>query len=142
MGRLTEPDSVRMTGQPELLVRDPSQFDVIVTTNMFGDIISDKASELSGSFGLAGAINAGDDKAVGQAQHGSAPDIAGKDIANPVSSMLSGAMMLDWMSTKYQISSLADAAKQISEAIEAALNNPASRTRDLGGPLEPRLSPM
>src|SRR5438270_13933747 len=68
-----------------LLVRDASQFDVIVTTNMFGDILSDEASEIAGSLGLAESLNAGSDHAVAQAQHGSAPDIAGRDIANPSS---------------------------------------------------------
>ena len=68
-----------------LLVRDASAFDVIVTTNMFGDILSDEASEISGSLGLAASINAGDGTALAQAQHGSAPDIAGRDLANPAS---------------------------------------------------------
>ena len=66
-----------------LLIRRPSRFDVIVTTNMFGDILSDEASELTGSLGLGGAINAGDTICVAQAQHGSAPDIAGQNVANP-----------------------------------------------------------
>ena len=66
-----------------LLVRNAAEFDVIVTTNMFGDILSDEASEISGSLGLAESINAGATHAIAQAQHGSAPDIAGKDIANP-----------------------------------------------------------
>ena len=78
------------------LIRDPGGFDVIVTTNMFGDILSDEASELCGSLGLGGAINAGDDICVAQAQHGSAPDIAGRGIANPVSLIRSAAMLLDW----------------------------------------------
>src|SRR5919202_601046 len=68
-----------------LLVRDAGAFDVIVTTNMFGDILSDEASEISGSLGLAASLNAGTDHALAQAQHGSAPDIAGKDKANPAS---------------------------------------------------------
>jgi 3-isopropylmalate dehydrogenase len=118
-----------------LLVRDPSGFDVIVTTNMFGDILSDEASEISGSLGLAGSLNAGEGVAMGQAQHGSAPDIAGKGIANPVSLMLSAGMLLDWMSTQHQKQALADAAQCISEAVEFALSSPATRTRDLGGPL-------
>src|SRR5258708_34922460 len=79
-----------------LLVRSPDSFDVIVTTNMFGDILSDEASELSGSLGLGGSINAGDGICVAQAQHGSAPDIAGRNIANPTSLILSAAMLLDW----------------------------------------------
>ena len=64
-----------------MLVRDAARYDVIVTTNMFGDILSDEAAELSGSLGLAGSLNAGDAHGMAQAQHGSAPDIAGKDLA-------------------------------------------------------------
>src|SRR5207302_1037746 len=80
-----------------LLVRDASIFDVIVTTNMFGDILSDLASEISGSLGLAASLNAGELYAVAQAQHGSAPDIAGKDVANPASLIGSAAMLLGWL---------------------------------------------
>ena len=80
-----------------LLVRDASEFDVIVTTNMFGDILSDEASEIAGSLGLAESINAGTDHAMAQAQHGSAPDIAGQDKANPSSLIGSAAMLLAWL---------------------------------------------
>jgi 3-isopropylmalate dehydrogenase len=118
-----------------LLVRDPSKFDVIVTGNMFGDILSDEASEISGSLGLAGSINAGDDLCVAQAQHGSAPDIQGQDKANPTSLILSAAMMLEWMGLKHKQDSLKQAAKAIEAAIDSALNNPATRTGDLGGKL-------
>jgi 3-isopropylmalate dehydrogenase len=128
-------EEVLVDAMAALLVRDPSRFDVVVTTNMFGDILSDEASELSGSLGLAGSLNAGDDKAMGQAQHGSAPDIAGKDVANPVSLILSAAMLLDWMSGKHGNPKLAAAAKDIFQAVEQALENPATRTRDLGGSL-------
>ena len=118
-----------------LLVRDPSQFDVIVTTNMFGDILSDEASELSGSIGLAGSVMAGDELCVAQAQHGSAPDIQGKDIANPTSLILSATMLLEWLARRHANPALAQAAAKIDAAIDAAINDPASRTRDLGGKL-------
>jgi isocitrate/isopropylmalate dehydrogenase len=118
-----------------LLVRDARRFDVIVTTNMFGDILSDLASELSGSLGLAGAINANAEKCVAQAQHGSAPDIAGQDRANPTSLMLSAAMLLDWLATRHRSASLAAAAKAIDAAVDRVLADPARRTADLGGPL-------
>jgi 3-isopropylmalate dehydrogenase len=118
-----------------LLVRDPGMFDVIVTTNMFGDILSDEASEISGSLGLAGSLNAGDGVAMGQPQHGSAPDIAGKGITNPTSLLLSASMLLDWMSTEHRQPALAGAAKSIADAVDLALSNPATRTRDLGGTL-------
>src|SRR6185312_11481409 len=84
-----------------LLVRDARRFDVVVTTNMFGDILSDEASELSGSLGLGGSINAGAAHCMAQAQHGSAPDIAGEDKANPTSLILSAAMLLEWLATRH-----------------------------------------
>jgi 3-isopropylmalate dehydrogenase len=116
-------------------VRDAARFDVVVTTNMFGDILSDEAAELSGSLGLAASINAGDSHAMAQAQHGSAPDIAGKDLANPVSLILSCAMLLDWLSRRHQKAALAAAAQKIEKAVDKLVNDPQRRTRDLGGKL-------
>lgn len=118
-----------------LLVRDPSKFDVIVTTNMFGDILSDEASEISGSLGLAGSVMAGDELCVAQAQHGSAPDIAGQNIANPTSLILSAAMLLEWLAQRHNNPAFAQAAQKIDAAIDVAIKDPASRTRDLGGTL-------
>ncbi len=77
-----------------VVVRAPQRFDVIVTTNMFGDILSDLTAELSGSLGLGASLNAGVDHAMGQAVHGSAPDIAGQNIANPFSLILSAGQLL------------------------------------------------
>ena len=121
-----------------LVIRDPTRFDVIVTTNMYGDILSDEASELSGSLGLAGSVNAGDDLCVAQAQHGSAPDIAGQDRANPTSLILSAAMMLDWMGRRHGSNALNEAAAAIERAIDQALQSPSTRTRDLQGGLGTR----
>jgi len=118
-----------------LLVRDPSQFDCIVTGNMFGDILSDEASEISGSLGLAGSTMAGDDACCAQAQHGSAPDIAGQDKANPTSLILSAAMLLDWLGDRHQRKEFNQAAKAIESAIDAALQKPETRTADLSGKL-------
>jgi 3-isopropylmalate dehydrogenase len=128
-------DELIVDATAALLVRDPARFDVIVTTNMFGDILSDEAAEISGSLGLGGSLNAGDGVAMGQPQHGSAPDIAGKGIANPVSLMLSASMLLDWMATEHKKPALGEAGKCIADAVERALSNPATRTRDLGGTL-------
>jgi 3-isopropylmalate dehydrogenase len=111
-----------------MLVRDAARYDVIVTTNMFGDILSDEAAELSGSLGLAGSVNASRTHCMAQAQHGSAPDIAGQDRANPVSLMLSAAMLLQWMG-------FAEAHDAIDAAIDRLLKDPARRTKDLGGTL-------
>jgi isocitrate/isopropylmalate dehydrogenase len=118
-----------------LLIRQPDRFDVLVTTNMFGDILSDEASELSGSLGLGGSLNQGDDVCVAQAQHGSAPDIAGQDKANPTSLILSAAMLLDWLAERHATPQFANAARGIEAAVEAALADPAGRTADLAGPL-------
>ena len=117
------------------LIRDPGSFDVLVTTNMFGDILSDEASELCGSLGLGGAINAGDDVCVAQAQHGSAPDIAGQGIANPVSLIRSAAMLLDWHGRRCGRDDLVIAARGIDGAVAEMVGNPATRTADLGGTL-------
>jgi 3-isopropylmalate dehydrogenase len=117
------------------LVRDAGQFDVILATNFYGDILSDLASELSGSLGLAGSINAGTDLVAAQAQHGSAPDIAGQDKANPTSLILSAAMMLDWLGEKRGIAACREAAVAIEAAIDRRLAEPGTRTADLGGPL-------
>jgi 3-isopropylmalate dehydrogenase len=118
-----------------LLIRQPSRFDVIVTTNMFGDILSDEASELTGSLGLGGAINAGVDICVAQAQHGSAPDIAGQGVANPTSLILSAAMLLDWLGQRNKEQKFIDAGDLIVRAVDHVLDNPDTRTRDIGGSL-------
>jgi isocitrate/isopropylmalate dehydrogenase len=118
-----------------LLVRDAAAFDVIVTTNMFGDILSDLASEISGSLGLAASLNAGTAHAMAQAQHGSAPDIAGKDHANPASLIGSAAMLLDWLGERRGENRLMRAAAAIEDALDCAVATPQWRTRDLGGEL-------
>ena len=118
-----------------MLVRDAQRFDVVVTTNMFGDIISDLASELSGSLGLGGAINAGDTHCMAQAQHGSAPDIQGQDKANPCSLVLSAAMLLEWLGDRRELPDFRRGAAAINRAIDQLMKNPETRTRDLGGQL-------
>ena len=117
-----------------LLVREPSRFDVIVTTKMFGDILSDEAAELSGSLGLAASINFGDRHCMAQAQHGSAPDIQGQNKANPTSLILSAAMLLDWLGRRHRQENLSAAARLIDQSVDVVLSRPATRTADLGGP--------
>jgi 3-isopropylmalate dehydrogenase len=116
------------------VVRDPNRFDVIVTTNMFGDILSDLTAELSGSLGLGGSLNSGQLFAMGQAAHGSAPDIAGKDIANPFSLILSAAQLLQWYGIKSGITSFERAANAIESACKRAIQLK-KVTRDIGGSL-------
>ena len=119
------------------VVRAPSRFDVIVTTNMFGDILSDLTAELSGSLGMGGSLNAGTHYAMGQAAHGSAPDIAGQDIANPFSLILSAAMLLRWHAQRSNQSAFSQAATCIEDAIAHCVAHGHS-TRDVGGTLGTR----
>ena len=106
------------------LVLNPNQYDVIVTTNLFGDILSDLCSGLVGGLGVAPGANIGKDAAIFEAVHGSAPDIAGKDIANPSALILASAMMLDHLGE-------AAAAEKITKAIRETLMNPNEVTKDL-----------
>jgi len=108
------------------LVMNPYQFDVIVTTNLFGDILSDLNAGLVGGLGMAPAGNIGKDAAIFEAVHGSAPDIAGKGVANPLALMLSAAMMLDHVG-------LQDKARRMRAAIDQVLCEDKVRTGDLGG---------
>jgi len=105
------------------LVRRPWEFDVLVTENMFGDILSDLAAGLVGGMGFAPSADIGESRAVFQPAHGSAPDIAGKGIANPTAAIVSGAMMLDWLGRKHQLGPCIDAARLINEAVEQALHD-------------------
>ena len=108
------------------LVIKPEQFDVIVTTNLFGDILSDEAAGLVGGLGLAPGANIGTHAAIFEPVHGSAPDIAGKGIANPSAQMLAAAMMLDHVKEL-------DAAKRLRRALEETIVKDNIRTPDLGG---------
>ena len=118
-----------------LLVRQADHYDVVVTTNMYGDILSDEASELSGSIGLAASINASDDHCMAQAQHGSAPDIARQGIANPTSLALSAGMLLGWLGRRHEDARYVRAEQTLEMVVTALLIDPATRTKDLGGPL-------
>jgi isocitrate dehydrogenase (NAD+) len=124
-----------MDAMAALLVRDASQFDVVVTTNMFGDILSDEAAEISGSLGLAASLNAGATHALAQAQHGSAPDIAGRDVANPASLIGSAAMLLAWLGERRDDVRFGRAAEAIETALDTVIAKAEWRTADLGGPL-------
>jgi 3-isopropylmalate dehydrogenase len=114
------------------LVKGADRFDVIVAENMFGDILSDLAGAIAGSLGIAPSINASDTHAMAQAAHGSAPDIAGQDAANPVAMILSGAMLLDWLGAKRDDARITDAAARVERAVAATIAA-GTRTRDLGG---------
>ena len=128
-----ELDDLLVDASTAHLVRNPERFDVIVATNFYGDILSDLASEMSGSLGLAGSMMASDTHCCAQAQHGSAPTIAGLDRANPTSMILSVAMLMQWMGRHHGRQALCDAAQAIEAAVDRVLEQPGRRTADLGG---------
>jgi len=124
-GRIESNDIIVDNCAMQLVLR-PEQFDVLVATNLFGDILSDEIAGLVGGLGLAPGGNIGTTASIFEAVHGSAPDIAGQDIANPSALVLAAAMMLDHLGE-------ADAAKRVQDAVSATINDDGIRTRDLGG---------
>jgi 3-isopropylmalate dehydrogenase len=116
------------------LVQRPQSFDVLVTENMFGDILSDLAAATVGGMGMAPSADIGDELAVFQPAHGSAPDIAGQSKANPVATILSVAMMLEWFGEAECVA----AGAKIRRAVECVLSDAANATGDLGGKLTTR----
>jgi len=108
------------------LILAPENFDVLVTTNMFGDILSDEAAGVVGGLGMAPSANVGDENAIFEPVHGSAPDIAGKGIANPIAMILSASMMLEWLGES-------DHAQSIERAVIEVLEDASTLTPDLGG---------
>lgn len=114
------------------LIRAPHEFDVIVTTNIFGDILSDEAAQVVGGLGLAPGGNIGDDFAMFEPVHGAAFDIAGKNIANPCSMILSAKMMLEWLGARYNDSSCKAAAQAVERSVVETLSE-GVLTPDLGG---------
>ena len=115
------------------LVRRPWEFDVMVTENMFGDILSDLAAALVGGMGMAPSADIGDEHGLFQPAHGSAPDIAGRGIANPLATIQSAAMMLDWLAERHGVPACAEAARRIDTAVAAVLAEGRRRPVDLGG---------
>jgi 3-isopropylmalate dehydrogenase len=128
-----ELDEMIVDAMAAMLIRKPDSFDVVVTTNMFGDILSDEAAELAGGLGLGAALNAGDTRAVAQATHGSAPDISGRGIANPSALLMSTAMLLSWLGDRDSKADIGAAGARLETAILATLADSANHTPDLGG---------
>ncbi len=127
-------DDVIVDAMMAHVVRAPERYDVIVTTNMFGDILSDLTAELAGSLGLAASINAGTHYGMAQAAHGSAPDIAGQNIANPFSQVISASMLLAWYGQRKNKPAFIEASKALNEAVAQAIAA-GEATRDVGGRL-------
>lgn len=119
-------DRIYVDAMSLYLLQTPRHFDVIVTENMFGDILSDLAAGLVGGMGMAPSADIGDKHAVFQPSHGTAPSIAGKGIANPIATILSAALMLDYLKLPAE-------AKAIENAVHRVMTDPANRTPDLGG---------
>lgn len=127
-----EIDDYHIDAMTAHMVKRLNDFDVIVTTNLFGDILSDLACELTGSLGLGPSINTNENQCMAQAAHGSAPDIAGQNIANPVGLMLSAVMMLDWLATKHEDERLREASELMEASILQVMKNE-TVTPDMGG---------
>jgi 3-isopropylmalate dehydrogenase len=115
------------------LVMAPQQYDVVVTTNQFGDILSDIGAGLVGGLGLAPGLCVGERQAMAQATHGSAPDIAGKNIANPYAMIVSGQMLLEWLGRKHGEPKAVAAAEAIQKAVDTIIADGKVLTGDLGG---------
>ena len=116
------------------LVQDPTRFDMLLLENLYGDVVSDLAAALVGGLGVVPGANIGEQQAVFEAVHGSAPDIAGKDIANPLALLMSGVMMLNHLAEQRNDANC----RQVAERIKAAYNRALAdgqKTRDLGGEL-------
>lgn len=124
-------DHVYVDAMALYLVRSPDQFDVMVTENMFGDILSDLAAGIVGGMGMAPSGDIGNQAAVFQPAHGSAPDIAGQGTANPIAMFLSAAMMLDWLDDP----EAKRGGRALYDAVAQVLRNPTLRTQDMGGSL-------
>jgi 3-isopropylmalate dehydrogenase len=114
------------------LIRDPCSFDVIVTTNLYGDILSDEAAQLVGGLGVTPSANIGADFALFEPVHGAAPDIAGKGVANPIAMILTVGMMLDWLAKTRRDEACSTGATAIRGAVNRVLET-STRTPDLGG---------
>lgn len=115
------------------LVVAPQQYDVVVTTNQFGDILTDIGAGLVGGLGLAPGLCVGERQAMAQATHGSAPDIAGRNIANPYAMIVSGQMLLEWLGRKHGEPKASVAAQRIQTAVDMVIGEARHLTRDLGG---------
>src|SRR5918993_3013999 len=128
-----ELEEVLVDGMAMKLVMKPQQYDVVVTTNQFGDILTDEGAGLVGGLGLAPGLVIGDRYAMAQATHGSAPDIAGKNIANPYAMIMSGKMLFEWLAMKRSEPKAAEAAGLIGRAVEDVIAEGRHLARDLGG---------
>ncbi|MDX1966906.1 MAG: isocitrate/isopropylmalate family dehydrogenase, partial [Planctomycetaceae bacterium] len=115
------------------LIQNPAAYDVLVMENQFGDILSDLGAGIVGGLGMAPSAEIGDHHALFQPSHGSAPTIAGQDLANPVATILSAAMMFDWLGERHGDALASAAGERLERAVLTALESGAAKTRDVGG---------
>jgi 3-isopropylmalate dehydrogenase len=115
------------------LVMKPQQYDTIVTTNLYGDILTDEAAGLIGGLGMAPGVNASETLAMAQATHGSAPDIAGRGIANPYAMIMSGRLLFSWLARRHDEPRAAQAGTLVERAMERVIAQATTLTPDLGG---------
>jgi 3-isopropylmalate dehydrogenase len=128
-----ELEEVLVDGFAMKLVMKPQQYDVVVTTNQFGDILTDEGAGIVGGLGLAPGLVIGERYAMAQATHGSAPDIAGRNIANPYAMIMSGKMLFEWLGRKKGALKALQAAKFIDSAMDMVIADAKHLTGDLGG---------
>jgi 3-isopropylmalate dehydrogenase len=128
-----ELEEVLVDGMAMKLVMRPQQYDVVVTTNQFGDILTDEGAGLVGGLGLAPGLCVGYTQAMAQATHGSAPDIAGRNMANPYAMIMSGQMLFEWLGRKRGEPRASDAAVRIAAAVDQVIAEARYLTGDLGG---------
>ena len=126
-------EEVLVDGFAMKLVMKPQQYDVVVTTNQFGDILTDEGAGIVGGLGLAPGLCVGERQAMAQATHGSAPDIAGKGIANPYAMIMSGKMLFEWLGRKRNDPKAIDAAQRIERSMDRVIADAKILTSDLGG---------
>ena len=126
-------DEALVDGFAMKLMMDPWRYDVVVTTNQFGDILTDQGAGLVGGLGLAPGLCIGERQAMSQATHGSAPDIAGRNIANPYAMIMSGVMLLDWLGRNRSDERALEAAARIDAAVDRIIAEATTLTPDLGG---------
>jgi 3-isopropylmalate dehydrogenase len=128
-----EPDYAYADAMTVYLLERPEHYDVIVMENMLGDIMSDLAAATVGSMGMSPSSELGDNNGFFQAAHGSAPTIAGQNVANPYGTILSAGSMLEWLGERHADERLVRAAEEIERSVQQALLAPNGLTRDLGG---------
>ena len=128
-----EKDYAYVDAMCQWLIRRPEKYDVIVTTNLFGDILSEIGAALQGGLGLAPSANIGEKHGMFEPVHGSAPQYAGKNVANPTAAILSVKMMLEWLGEEWNDKQLDVAARLIEKAVVQSLEKGELLTHDLGG---------